>query len=656
MRFGPAGRDEPPVGGRRRRARVEASSVGRITARRRVKVKSRRVVRPVCPMLQPASTTVRSGGGPAATIRPEWPRRAERGLLRTVRTNALADGTAVDRGSMMGHAGDPSTGSSGLAAGGASGGTDALTLPLGDRVDRRRRSAVADAASWLLPGSLVALLALAVRAHGIESEGLWYDEVYSATFAVQSWFDALVSVWRFDVHPPLYFLQLHLWALLGTSTVWLFWNSVAWGVAASVSLYVVARRRISPAVATIAAIVFAVMPADVLYAHQLRMYAMLDCLVIWAWYCTDGSLDEDAERRTTAGLIATELAIAYTHASGVVIVFVVCCYALLRMAVVRPSRQAMRRWLVANVVVAVGSLPALADVMVRSVSHTTAPGLRDVASTVAFLILGPATRGSDALQVVALVLFVAILGAAFTRAGRVLVPGLVVLPLTIVFAISHVLRPMWVDRALLFVTPFLATALALSLHALGDVARRRLGADDRRWPAVAVGGAVVVLLAGLSFRVFDAFEKKTRFREAAGMISAGLLPGDVVFVPENVTYWGIAWYLVGPRWGTPLDVQDPDPAMQSRSATWTKVLTWLGPDNRRRLHLEPRTRAVSFRGAPVIVGWSTPPEIATAPRVWLVNRHGADGEWLTLPGFAELEHGSFAGLEVQLLAPPRTGR
>src|SRR4051812_39175775 len=61
---------------------------------------------------------------------------------------------------------------------------------------------------------LVALLAgaLAIRAAFIWDDRLWLDEVWSATFAVQSLPDVIIATLRFDAHPPLYYLQLWLWS------------------------------------------------------------------------------------------------------------------------------------------------------------------------------------------------------------------------------------------------------------------------------------------------------------------------------------------------------------------------------------------------------------------------------------------------------------
>ncbi|MEO8301333.1 MAG: hypothetical protein ABI608_06050, partial [Rhizomicrobium sp.] len=42
----------------------------------------------------------------------------------------------------------------------------------------------------------------------------WEDEIIAATHAMQPFWRLLINIVRNDVHPPLYFLQLHVWSLL----------------------------------------------------------------------------------------------------------------------------------------------------------------------------------------------------------------------------------------------------------------------------------------------------------------------------------------------------------------------------------------------------------------------------------------------------------
>src|SRR5271170_2196023 len=97
----------------------------------------------------------------------------------------------------------------------------------------------------MLPLLGILTLALAVRTTWIWKDRLWFDEVWSATFAVQPLADVVIATLRFDPHPPLYYLQLHFWATISHSTGWLFANSVAWSWLSVASLFYVARTLLS---------------------------------------------------------------------------------------------------------------------------------------------------------------------------------------------------------------------------------------------------------------------------------------------------------------------------------------------------------------------------------------------------------------------------
>src|ERR1700691_4084014 len=73
---------------------------------------------------------------------------------------------------------------------------------------------------------MVFVLGIFLRIVALGREGLWMDEIYSATFAAMPFVDTLVAVLRFDVHPPLYYLQLVVWSAMVDVDRWLTSNSV----------------------------------------------------------------------------------------------------------------------------------------------------------------------------------------------------------------------------------------------------------------------------------------------------------------------------------------------------------------------------------------------------------------------------------------------
>ena len=110
---------------------------------------------------------------------------------------------------------------------------------------------------------------------------------------------------------------------------------------------------------------------------------------------------------------------------------------------------------------------------------------------------------------------------------------------------------------------------------------------------------------------------KTQYREAAEYLRENVQPGDIIYIPNHVTYWGVARYLVGPRWGNLLEVQDP--VNPDRSQLWPGIYRRLGPRMLQRLHLLPRTRRTDGFRAPLYIGWTPLPQAKVAHVVWLVG-------------------------------------
>jgi hypothetical protein len=210
---------------------------------------------------------------------------------------------------------------------------------------------------------------------------------------------------------------------------------------------------------------------------------------------------------------------------------------------------------------------------------------------------------------------------------------------------SYMLQPMWLNRMVTSATPFLAVAMARGIFTVGDGLGRLIPRMARR---ITIGFATTVLAVGLAAgSVWAATRdlKTTNFPAAAREIRAGLRAGDVIFVPDTVQFWAIAWYLVGPDWGSPLLVQNP-----SISSKWATILHRLGPFWQRRLDLRPRTRMLSYDRATLVVGLPIPPIVAEAQRIWLVTETGYHDPLVEVLGF-----GFFVQRERQIFPSPTLG-
>lgn len=110
---------------------------------------------------------------------------------------------------------------------------------------------------------------------------------------------------------------------------------------------------------------------------------------------------------------------------------------------------------------------------------------------------------------------------------------------------------------------------------------------------------------------------KTQYREAATYPRNSVQQGEIIYIPDHMTLWGIARYLAGPNWGNILEIEDP--LNQDGSRVWPGIYRRLGTANLERLHLIPKTRRLYAFKAPIFIGWSPLREAQTVNVLWLVG-------------------------------------
>ena len=455
---------------------------------------------------------------------------------------------------------------------------------------------------------LVVAAAIAFRLNGGLYRDLWEDEIIAATHAMQSIWQLPIEIVRHDVHPFLYFLQLHVWCLFGTSDVWLKLNSLVWNLAAIVSIGTVGRRLYGARVGVIAAALFAVLPSCVWMAQEVRPYSWLYVLIIWNFdrvetACRTGF----ASWRVSLCVFALCLAIIYSHAIGFVIVFLFGVYAGIVLLRDGAPLRSYLRWFAVFAATAVCALPPLAIDLARDANLGGPETLWGLALWVPRMVL---PRGDDPVAVaLAAVVYLAVLAFGLgIRSTRVMTGVFLVLPLGLAAALNT--RGIVIFKLNIFST-IVAPFLPLSLARLSQELRPRL-----REPLLWICATLFILgsVEYLANRV-----PTTGFLAASRMIRADARPGDIVYVPQQSMFWGMARYLVGPRWGSALAVSaPPNPA-------WQRVYNRLGPGLVAMLHLQPVTQTLSTPdGLVLLVGPESPDRASSGRRVWLVTYDRAD--------------------------------
>lgn len=134
-----------------------------------------------------------------------------------------------------------------------------------------------------LPRSLppivaILLLAAFLRFYHLSAQSLWSDEGNSAALARRG-FTEIAQRAAFDIHPPLYYWLLKIWAVIwGNSEAGLRSLSAALGVALVYVVWLLGRSLFGNRVGLIAAFIAALSPLQVYYSQEARMYMLLALL------------------------------------------------------------------------------------------------------------------------------------------------------------------------------------------------------------------------------------------------------------------------------------------------------------------------------------------------------------------------------------------
>ncbi len=387
---------------------------------------------------------------------------------------------------------------------------------------------------------LILAAAAALRLAALPRRWLWYDELLSANFAAHGLSETLLNVLRFDVHPPLYYLQLSLWMTFGKSDAWLMANSVFWSLVAIVLLLVLAGRRHGAVVGLWAAALLALSPAALAYADQVRMYPFIAALMILAWDAQERWLAEDRPLIALV-LVVTQLLVAYSHAVGVLMLSGCVLMSGLRL-LSRRDLPRLWRWIALESLVLALSAPALLIGTVHEVSHTTVPHPSALAATWVFLSTGAPHLGGGHLVLAIIFLGALVVLAWTTPALRLDMVALVAGPLAVAAAISYILKPVWLDRVFVPMIPLMALVLARGIAAPVAVRARTIAG------AALVGAWLLIAVADPTWR-----PRGDGYRPAAQQLRASIRPGDVLATRDQLGFWALMWYFEGPDWGRPLD-------------------------------------------------------------------------------------------------------
>lgn len=375
---------------------------------------------------------------------------------------------------------------------------------------------------------------------------LWEDEIFSVALAESPLVDLLFAALRFDTHPPLYYVQLHLWAAFGDSDRWYILNSTLLSIVSIAVIYEACRRIYDRSVALWAGAIFAVMPLQLFFAENVRMYPMLAILEIGLWYVLQAMVrDRHASRGRLVAALCLGLAVTLTHGLGFFVAFFLFLHAAVRLRQGVSGRDLL--FLIATyLVVALAAVYPVVIGAIRQTEGITGFDLPTIGIHLTLTLLGlefpwPTVAGFLMLPLVVLL-------PLFEPRARWIGGVLVLLPFLVLLAISLLAKPVFIYRTLGLFLPFLAISLALYADAVFK-ARRIV----QRMAVSAI--ALVMLAGGINYTI--SFEKRG-YREIVAAWEAGS-PADAVLLTNGPSeFWAVLRYLnKGEGRRSALEVQAP---------------------------------------------------------------------------------------------------
>ncbi len=384
------------------------------------------------------------------------------------------------------------------------------------------------------------MLGFAVRLFQLGRESLWYDEAVSVYLAQQSIPELIAHTAR-DIHPPGYYLILHVWQQLSHPSLahgleFLFaWPSLFAGMLLLPLLYSIGRRWFSPWVAVSAVWIAALHPFQVWYSQEVRMYtvaAALGLLCLWSllkWQ-EDGS-----QRRYLVVYAVAAAASLYTLYYSAFLLIALNLIVLTGILKRQLSPRQVLQWGIAQLSVIALWSPWL-PIFWRQVTTPPVPPWRGDPNLIAALnesfaaiLVGqsPPTQ-SWVWGAAGFVLVLA--GFGYTnsnrKASRILIVYIFV-PLMLILLLSLTVTPLYHVRYFFTYAAAAPLLLAAAIHAVG-----------RNRPARLSALAVLLTISGWSLIEFhkNPDYRADDHRSAVAMLATQWRPGDAILANAGWVY------------------------------------------------------------------------------------------------------------------------
>lgn len=130
---------------------------------------------------------------------------------------------------------------------------------------------------------LILIIAFLLRFLSAWQKDFWFDEAFSF-FLTQNSLPNLLTATIADNHPPLYYLVLHFWSILGKGTLFLRLPSLLAGGISIFLIYKIGQEIFNRKTALIATLIFAFSPLHIYFSAETRMYSLWTLEILAGFY------------------------------------------------------------------------------------------------------------------------------------------------------------------------------------------------------------------------------------------------------------------------------------------------------------------------------------------------------------------------------------
>ncbi|MBE9125900.1 MULTISPECIES: glycosyltransferase family 39 protein [unclassified Coleofasciculus] len=385
---------------------------------------------------------------------------------------------------------------------------------------------------WI-PISLIMLIAATLYLYRIDTESFWIDELTSVT-DIQTGRGLPPR----NLVRPLYYILLLVWSQVSTTDAWLRGLSVLFALGSVFLVYQLGRRLAGEPEGLISALLLALSPLFINHAQEARMYIMSACLGLGGTLAlTHALMTEKSKHPNVAsmgGWIGLRLLATLTVPLNVSLLVPDILLIGWRFRNQRPVLFNFGKWLL---LFGILWLPCVFSVIkVASpdssygqsghVAGRQAPDLLLLARALKYFTVWPFAVQSNAIAAGFYKVFTGVvaglIGAALIKnrnsSKLFWVAAWAFLPLAQIFLFSYISISLWIDRYLLFVSPYILILLAAGIMRLW-----------RQWRimGIVVALAYALAISGGLVRYYTV-QDRPNYKGVVQVINRYEQPGDVI--------------------------------------------------------------------------------------------------------------------------------